>query len=159
VGQKRDVPAVLAQRIARTVLVDNVRGQTLAYGEADVQKARLTSEVLGVQGDVVTLRLEGETRTAGESSWSRRRDGEANVSTTQKRGQEMRLLGKATYDRKAQRFTAFEMVAVGTRFGSTQYNGRRDDLDPNPIGSAFTLAADSPTERVAPAHLRAYGWE
>jgi hypothetical protein len=42
-------------------------------------------------------------------------------------------------------------VAVGSRWGGTQLNGRRGDTDAAPIGILFTLAADSPCERVAPA--------
>ena len=41
------------------------------------------------------------------------------------------------------------MVALGTRWGGTQYNRRADDLEPGPLGVAFTLAGDTP----AAAHL------
>jgi hypothetical protein len=37
------------------------------------------------------------------------------------------------------------------RWGRTQYNVRRGDLDEAPIGLLFTLAGDEPCERVAPA--------
>jgi hypothetical protein len=63
----------------------------------------------------------------------------------------MRLLGKATFDMTKERFLTFELVALGTRWGSTQNNSRRGDLDEAPIGLLFTLAGDSPCERVAPA--------
>jgi hypothetical protein len=76
-----------------------------------------------------------------------------------KRGFETRLLGSAKYDLKQERFVAFEMVALGTRWGGTRYNRRADDLEPGPPGVAFTLAGDTPAEHVAPAYLRAYGWE
>jgi hypothetical protein len=159
VGQKHEVPATLIQRIARTSLVDNVRGQTRPFDESHVKLARMTAEIRAVEGDVVTLRLEGETKTEAQGAWPINDRWDQANPTRQKRGFDMRLLGSAKYDMKAQRFTAFEMVALGTRFGGTQYNGRRDDLEPNPIGIAFTVADGSSTERVAPAYLTSYGWQ
>src|SRR5206468_9301402 len=64
VGQKQEVPLPVLHRIACAHLVDNVRGQTSPFEESHVKKARLTSEVTAVEGDVVSLRLEGETLTA-----------------------------------------------------------------------------------------------
>lgn len=140
VGKKHDLPLALVQRIACVHLIDNVRGQTSPFEVSQVKKARLSTEVTAVEGDVVSLRLEGETHTTMEG----RRD----------HGLDVRLLGKATYDRAKDRFLTFELVAVGSRWGSTQLNGRRGDTDTAPIGILFTLAADSPCERIAPAFLR-----
>jgi hypothetical protein len=140
VGRKQDLPMPLLHRIACAHLIDNVRGQTAPFEERQVKKARLSTEVTAVDGDVVTLRLEGETRTAMEGG--------------REHGLEMRLLGKATFDLSKGRFLTFELVAVGSRWGATQLNGRRGDTDAAPIGILFTLAADSPCERVAPAFNR-----
>jgi hypothetical protein len=137
VGEKQDLPARLLHRIACAHLIDNVRGQTSPFEESEVKRAQLSTEVTAVDGAVVALRLEGETRTAREG---RREHGLA-----------MRLLGKATFDLARGRFRAFELVAVGSRWGGTRFNGRRGDTDAAPIGILFTLAADSPCERVAPA--------
>jgi hypothetical protein len=142
VGEKRDVPDALRRRIARLHLIDNVRGQTAPFEDREVEKALLTSEVLGVEGNVVTLRLEGETGTFSEGTWTIHGLRDRNP-TPQKRGFEMRLRGKAKYDLKTERFTSFDMVALGWRWGGTQYNGRGNDLDPNPIGIAFTLTFSS----------------
>src|SRR5262249_6706078 len=130
----------LLHRLACAHLIDNVRGQTSPFEEREVQKARLRTEVTAADGGVVSLRLEGETRTAREG----RRE----------HGLDMRLLGKATFDLARGRFRTFELVAVGSRWGGTQLNGRRGDTDAAPIGILFTLAADSPCERVAPAFSR-----
>jgi len=145
IGQKQDMPAPLIRRIACAHIVDNVRGQTLPYDENHVEKARLNAEVTAVNGAVVTLRLEGETRASVPGAK------DAKKFDGQKRGFETRLLGKATYDLKKERFTTFEVVAVGTRWGGTQFNNRRGDIEPAPIGILFTIADDSPWERVAPA--------
>ena len=140
VGEKADLPVPLLRRIACAHLIDNVRGQTSPFEESQVKKARLSTEVTAVEGNVVSLRLEGETRTAMEG----RRE----------HGLQMRLLGKATFDLARGRFRTFELVAVGSRWGGTRFNGRRGDTDAAPIGILFTLAADSPCERVAPAFNR-----
>jgi hypothetical protein len=140
VGKKRDLPVPLLHRIACAHLIDNVRGQTSPFEEGQVKKARLSTEVTAVNGDVVSLRLEGETRTA--------------IEGRRGHGLDMRLLGKATFDVARGRFLTFELVAVGSRWGRTQLNGRRGDTDAAPIGILFTLAADSPCERVAPAFNR-----
>jgi hypothetical protein len=159
VGQKHELPAPLIRRLARAHLVDNVRGQTMPYDEKHIEKARLTTEVTAVNGDLVSLRLEGETRAAAEGTWSvSGQRGRRNI-TPQKRGFETRLLGQATYDVKQERFRSFELVAVGTRWGGTQFNVRRDDLAPAPMGVLFTLAGANPWERVAPAFFRdVYAW-
>jgi hypothetical protein len=79
--------------------------------------------------------------------------------TPQKRGFEATLLGRASWDRKRERFTAFELVVAGTRYGGTQYNGRGDDLDRAPMGIVFQLAGERPQDRVAPAFVWDYGWK
>lgn len=137
VGKKHDIPLPIVHRIACAHLVDNVRGQTAPFEESQVKKARLVAEVTAVDRNLVTLRLEGETRTEAEG--------------TRPHGLDTRLLRKATYDLTKERFQSFEMVALGSRWGGTQYNVRRGDLDEAPIGLLFTLAGDGPCERVAPA--------
>jgi hypothetical protein len=140
VGKKQDLPVPLLHRLACAHLIDNVRGQTSPFEESQVKMARLSTEVTAVNGDVVSLRLEGETRTAMEG---RREHGLA-----------IRLLGKAMFDLAKGRYRTFELVAVGSRWGGTQLNGRRGDTDAAPIGILFTLAADGRCERVAPAFNR-----
>lgn len=158
VGEKRRIPDALIRRLARFNLVDNVRGETQPYAEEHVERAVWHAEVVKVEGGRVSLRLTGETRAAAEGMWSigglRRPE-----PTPQKRGHETQLLGFATYDPGTQRFTAFELLALGTRWGGSQFNQRADDLDPAPIGTLFVLAGDTPVERVAPAFFRRYGWE
>ena len=137
VGEKQDLPAPILNRIVCAHLIDNVRGQTSPFNENQIKKARLTSEVTAVDGNKVSLRLEGETSTA--------------VNGPRKHSLDMRLQGTAAFDLTKGRFVAFELAAVGVRAGSTQLNGRRGDTDPASIGILFTLAGDTPGERIAPA--------
>ena len=61
------------------------------------------------------------------------------------------------FDVERGRFTRFDLVAIGTRWGGTTHNARGRDLDPAPVGYAFTLAGDD--EVVAPAFMASYGWD
>ena len=54
--------------------------------------------------------------------------------------------------------SGFEAVAVGTRWGGTQYNFRENDLGSAPFGVMLSLAGASRAERVAPEHFRGYEW-
>jgi hypothetical protein len=89
--------------------------------------------------------------------WSIRGFEDMNRPSGQERGLEMKLLGSARFDRKHGRFVGFEIVAVGTRWGGTQYNRRENDLAPAPFGAVLSLADASRAQRVAPAHFRGYG--
>src|SRR5271170_5918604 len=87
-----------------------------------IEDATLTSRVTAVDGDVVSLRLEGWTKAVQKGDWSIRGFDDMNRPSDQERGLEMKLLGSARFDRKQRRFVGFEVVAVGTRWGGTQYN-------------------------------------
>lgn len=65
--------------------------------------------------------------------------------------------GAGTYHLKDRKFTAFELLAVGDRWGGTGCNHRHND--PDPLGIALTLARDTPGERLPPGFLGRYGWE
>jgi hypothetical protein len=137
--------------------VDNVRGQTYPYEDAHVASASLRSEVLKVEDGVATVRLEGASATRQAGRWPV--GGLADLPLEdQVRGFEGTWLGRATFDVKSGRFTAFELVVVGLRTGATRYNGRADDLGPAPVGYVFALAPDSPSDRVPPAAIWGYGW-
>lgn len=158
-GARHQIPAPLVQRLARAHLVDNVRGQTSSFPASAVQTAALTATVTAVDAARVSLRLEGATRTEQRGRWSIRGFRDMHAPSDQVRGYEAKLLGFAVFDRKADRFSSFEMVAMGMRWGATQYNGRADDLAPAPMGVAFTLASPAASELVAPAFIGDYGWQ
>jgi hypothetical protein len=158
VGATRVVPEALPTRLARLHLVDNVRGQTPQFEPRHIGSARLETEILSIDGTRIVLALRGETKAATSGTWSIAGFSDMHNPSTQERGVHTRLAGEAEWNTETGRFTKFEMTAVGTRWGGTQYNGRADDLEPNPVGFAFVLAGDSPAERVAPAMWYLYGW-
>ncbi len=151
-GDERAVPADSARRLVRFHLVDNVRGQTLPYAEDEVREAELLIAVVSRVGSTVELALRGSTDAVaagtwllGENLWEPRREFARGIAT--------RLRGRATYDLEREAFTRFELVAIGRRFGRSQFNHRRDD-PPSLIGFHFTLARSKP--RIAPTFVAVY---
>ncbi len=157
-GEKSRVPQALLWRLVRLNFVDNVRGQTSAYSDEDVKTAVLDSEVLGVADGIVTVRFHGATRAEREGVWAIEGFKDMREAAKHKIGMELRLFGTAEFDTAKARFVSFEVIAVGTRFGATQYNGRHDDTEPAPIGFCLSLAGDTPAEHVAPSFYWIYGW-
>jgi hypothetical protein len=155
-GARRQVAAALVQRLARCHLVDQVRGQTWPVPPQCVERAELTAEVVRAAGDAVELRFTGATRAVQHGTWSI--DGSSDPPMPRQHGVETELSGHATWDAAAQRFTAFELVAVGTRWGGTTYNGRAGDPGPAPIGFVLQLDPAQGGEHIAPSLLEAYGW-
>ena len=154
VGASHEVAGPALDRLTRIALVDNVRGQTYPAPRASVERAALASRVTAVEGERVHVALEGAARWVQRGTWSVGGRGEPSPT---ERGFDGRMLGSATYDLAARRFVAFELLAVGLRWGGTQYTARHDDLAPAPIGYLIELAGDAPHERVAPAAIWEYG--
>ncbi|HUR27880.1 MAG TPA: hypothetical protein VM509_06825 [Planctomycetota bacterium] len=157
-GAKAAVPEALVRRLARLNFVDNVRGQTIPYEDADVAKAELFAEVLRVEKGVASVQFRGATRARREGVWVIEGIPDKRAAEKHAIGMELALFGTAEYDTKKDAFVAFDVVALGLRSGATQYNGRYDDQEPAPIGFSLGLAGDTPAEHVAPAFYWEYGW-
>lgn len=143
-GARHEVPRELVERLARFHLIDNVYALNYTFFPKDsIEKAQLTSTVDQVDGDLVSLRLEGLSR--------------ASMVSPNKIGYEPKLVGRAKYDLKQGKFVDFELVAVGKRWGLGSCNQRHDPT-PALMGIVFTLAGDSPAERLPPAFISRYGW-
>jgi len=143
-GAKHNVPSELVQRLARFHLLDNVHALNYTFFPKEaIEKARLTSTVVQVKGDLVSLSFEGETR--------------ASIVSPKKIGYEPKLLGRATYNLKEQKFVFFELLAVGMRWGLGNCNQRHNPAAAL-MGIVFTLAGDSQAERLPPAFFSRYGW-
>lgn len=147
VGSRGAVPEALVRRLATLHLVDTVRGQAPPFKEDAVEAAVMEAEIVGIEGGLVQVALTGRTAVVQRGSWATKGYGD-RVETS--RGVQTELVGRATWNQAEERFTVFDLVATGTRHGATQFNGRYDDLEPNPIGFAFVLAPPN-HPRVAPA--------
>jgi hypothetical protein len=154
-GASGDAP-LMAKRLAMTGFLDYVRGETEHFEPKHVEEASLAMTVRSVQGSLVTLRLTGKTKTHAEGTWPVAGFKDMDKPTKQKRGITLALEGEAVFDTAKARFTKFELAAVGTRFGGTQYNDRSKDLLEAPIGFWVELAPSE--DRVAPTWLDTYEW-
>ncbi|MFY9234572.1 MAG: hypothetical protein WAO58_08945 [Fimbriimonadaceae bacterium] len=157
-GKKTEVPAALIRRLARFNFVDNVRGQTGQYREEDIVTALLETEVVRVAGGVATVRFRGTTKAERVGTWAVAGFRDMNSPTQQRLSMSLKLYGTGTYSADQGKFMSFEMIALGTRSGATQYNGRYDDLGAAPVGYFLGLAGSSAAEKVAPANFGSYGW-
>ena len=158
-GEVKDWPAALSRRLVKHHLVDNVRGQTNGYQDANVRRAELRTTITAVRGNRVHIALSGASETTTTGHWPT--DGTRASAKAQRefdRGVRTTLRGSAVFDRSEARFVSFELSAVGTRWGRTRYNFRQDDADEAPIGFAVVLDERDPGRRVAPAEFHHYGW-
>ncbi len=145
---------LLALRLARFHLVDNARGQTIPYAEAEVEETEFVARVVSRRADAtLELVLEGAARAFSEGEWLLGDNGWKPRSDLA-HGIQSRLLGRALWDPEAQRFLEFELVAVALREGRTQYNGRARSLEPSLLAFHFELASEA--ARVAPTFVALY---
>ena len=134
----------LLERLVRFHLLDNVYALNYTFFPKEaIENARLTAIVDDVESARISLRFEGATRAA--------------IKGDKAIGFAPKLLGKASWSLEQERFTAFELVAVGERWGLGSCN-RRSNPKPAPMGIVFTLAGDRPADRLPPAFLSRYGW-
>ena len=121
-GARYRWPRRLAERLVQFYLVDNVRGQTLPFARSEVAHAAIEFRVKQVTDAELHLEIRGETRAVAKGPWLW---GKTDWDPTEDHPRTMRatLLGTATLNREAMRFTKFDFVALGTRTGRTGNDG------------------------------------
>lgn len=152
-GARQTAPWNVVRRLARFHLRDCVRGEPFAWTEDAIRHGELGSEIVGLGETAVRLVLRGKVHLEAEVQWVRPEDGEERVCPC---GYDCSLYGEATWDDARGKFTAFELAAVGQRWGTMQYNNRADDLGPAPLGIAFGLAGTATGDRTPPHCLRTW---
>lgn len=155
-GGTHEVPGKLVERLARFHLINTVRAFADPFPSRCVKEARLKATVLEVEGNTVTLRFDGAIHSAQDNTpkYGSSKD-PGRLPRNPVRHFKADLLGYATFDRRKNVFTKFELVALGTQQGG----GSRGSQDPVPIGAALTLTGGTPIERVEPLHLDFYQWK
>lgn len=136
-GTTFEVPGVLVERLVRFHMLDNVRCVSAKhFRKEDVQKARLTGKVVEVRGNNVSLRFEGSSR-------AERLDPKVGLETS--------LLGRAVFNAASGRFSTFELIAVGNRWGTQE---TRESVNPSPLGFIFVLVPGTdPRDHAPPRFL------
>ena len=140
VGFLYQLPAGVAQRIARFHLVDNTRGEPNFWTKKDVKELEMTLTVTAKTAEAITLRLDGAAYLT-------------NVKDN--RGYEAKLGGTLRFDVKSKAFDRFDLAVVGDHWGddSVTQNGSRPGK--SQFGVAFGLADPKlPSERVSPQAAR-----
>jgi len=139
-GAKAPVKAGAVTRLAQLSLGTFVQ-PNLYWQVEDIKEAMLTAEVVSVKEDAVELRFSGRARM--------------DAAKNNKRVFEADLLGKATWRPKAQVFTAFELLAVGTH---TLGGWEKSEEGPRtaPMGILFTMNGKNVNDQMAPAFYKLY---
>ncbi len=142
VGARSAVPRPLLERLVTFNLGTNYE-PTFYWHTEDIKEASLVAEVTAVKGDKVEVRFQGKAKLGADDPY---------VRTYQPD-----LIGTATYDQKAGRFTAFELLALGRHT-----RGKAGDDNPGPpattLGVYLTLDGQSANDRMLPTYFFLYGW-
>lgn len=146
-----EVPAPLAQRLARLALHDQLHGLGTPYDEADVLQVSIT---LSMQASTKTHRhflIQGEATLINER-------------VEKPYGIKVQLWGRAQWSRQGEHFSLLEILGEGTRFGHEPGSGRpekSEGIAPRALGFALrrVLAKDG-WHQVPPASFSQYpeGW-
>ena len=143
----------VADRMARAHLILG-----MAYGECgiaskDSVRARsLTVTVTDVSTELVRLRLEGSAALGADFATSEKLDRKGLRDGNSVQGFEPYVLGYLTWDRTANRFTRFDVIALGDAYG-TPWGDHYFNYRPGryPVGISMELASGkTPAERIPP---------
>jgi len=141
-GDTVPVSERIAYRLFRFHLVDNTRGEAVAWKYKEVCYAKLNLVVADVNDSGMTLSLDGVCLLAA--------DGEPERAKT---GFDLALRGTIHYNADKKVIDRFDMVALGEHWGSGPYTpGARPGR--MPLGIAFELAGDTPAGRIPPQGAR-----
>jgi hypothetical protein len=150
VGDAFPMYGPVARRLIRYHFLDSVRGETSAWPAERLGDAEMTLTVTGATSDRVEARLAGHVRLVEQGAWCGRRRNDGICCLIQERGYDAQALGYLTFDRKGGRFTRFDVMVAGTRWGGTTFNMRYNDVEPAPLGIAFTIAGREARDRTPP---------
>ena len=153
--ETHECPDIIKDRLFRFHLVDNVRGQALPFAPQEIKESSLQVEIVELDQSNLKLRITGNSLAVAKGPWLL---GENDWTPTQELNHriETNILGSAMYNIKEEKFTDFELVALGKWVGKTQNNGRRFGPDSGHIGILYNLAERIHENRIAPAFVDLY---
>lgn len=125
-GQSFDFPDFFVARLCRLHFVDCVKGQTEAFQKSEIEGSRISATVVVADENKIKLQINGTSSGVCRSG-------------RYPRGVVTKIIGDATFDKATERFTQFDMVAIGKRWGRTKYNDRLAQQSETPIGFAFQI--------------------
>jgi hypothetical protein len=145
VGASAALPAAVTERILRFHLIDNTRGEPPMWRREDIRSRDLKLTVTAASPEKVNLQLSGTALLANGPD-----------AATAKNGFDARLFGELRWNRKAQQFERFDIVAIGEHWGEGTFTGGARP-GRQPLAIAFELAGNNPVDRVPPQAARQIG--
>lgn len=124
-GESKELPQSLVKKISQKALKDCARGQCNADKET-FRGGTWTLKEVSREGDKQVIELRGSSQLEG--------GGQTFAPT---------VFGRLEFDLTEEEFKRFDLVAVGQRTGSGEFNFRWEDEEAAPLGVAFRLFADS----------------
>ena len=158
VGINYSVPEFIKNRLFCFHLVDNVRGQTLPFAPQEIKQAEISLTVTDLQGSMLKLQIFGHSDARADGDWLLGQN-DWTPSYSLNHGMKTQLMGNAIFDLKINKFTEFEMVAIGKRYGKTELNSREFSPDTSYLGFYFSLAGEKDADKIAPAFVDIYNVE
>ncbi len=150
-GQQYEIDEAVIRRLAQFHFVDQVNGEASSWDESDVKYAVLKAEVVEVAQDRVKIKLNGRAKCVKPPTGNR--NPLSGTRVDKERGVDLKVSGYLVFNPKSDRFTSFDMLAHGQRWGAAVYNFRQRDMGPEPIGFAFRLLETKPENMVQPKFL------
>jgi hypothetical protein len=144
-GESTVLPNGIAERILRFHLFDNTRGEPPSWSREEIRNKELTLTVESASADQVRLRLTGTALLANNADTAKAT-----------RGFDVRFFGELHWNRKAEKFDRFDIVAAGDHWGEATFT-RNARPGRQPLGVAIELAGDKPADRVPPQAAREVG--
>lgn len=118
----QQVSSEVISRIAREVMVDNVRGQAPIWPAGALKDASLSMRLVATREGVDRIEYSGKVRLE---------EGSRAYAAT--------LYGIGEWERGKGTFRALDLVAAGMRRGASRFNQRERDLGPAPMGVSLSL--------------------
>jgi hypothetical protein len=151
VGQTIEVATAVQRRFFSTIGIDYMEGSVNALVP---RETTMSITVTGVEGNRVTLQLDGQGEMGKEFS-------ETEKANPESRGCRVRVSGRLSYDKDKGAFTRFDLVGIGRAWGNKmEYTRREIGIEDYPwmYGIACELVSGkSAMERIPPYNLLHYG--
>jgi len=153
-GQLFPFPEVISERLTRFHLIDSVRGQSNPYNQDQVKIDNVGLKVMKVSPEAIKFVVYG--RSSAKRPPTKKTNPFTGNRINSEMGTDLTWSGAVVFDREKQRFTRFDLLAAGKRWGGSLYNFRDNDPGPAPIGFAFQLIPNIKNDPAPPSFHRYY---
>ena len=155
IGLTYKVPEIISNRLFCFHIVDNVRGQTIPFAPQELKNSEIIVLVTDVRESIVDITIKGSSVAKSDGPWLLG-DNDWKPKDLLDHGMSSEIFGKATYNLKQNKFTDFEIVSIGKRFGKTEHNSRINFPDTSYVGFLFQINRNDKNSKIAPAFIDIY---